>query len=268
MLDLLQYTFFQHALWGALLSSILCGMIGTYVVTRRLVFVSGGIAHASLGGVGMGAYMGFSPVLGAAAFAILSAFGIRRLSSGGEVREDSAIGMLWTLGMSIGILFASLSPGFMPDLPSFLFGNILYVGTTDLWVQGALLLVVGAFFAMFMRSIVAVAFDVDFAMTQGIRVERIETAMLVLSALTIVSCLHMMGIVLVISLLSVPQATAGYLTHHFGRLMLYSAAFALLDCVGGLFLSAWLNVPSGASIIVVSVAVYFAVRTIKQVISR
>ncbi len=260
MFELLGYTFFQHALWGALLSSILCGIVGTYVVTRRLVFVSGGISHASLGGVGLGAYLGFSPILGATVFALISAFSIQLLSQSGKAREDSAIAMLWTLGMGIGILCASLAPGFMPDLPSFLFGNILYISAESLYIQAVFTAFVALFFILFLRPIVAVAFDADFALTQGIPVARIETAMLLISSLTIVSCLNMMGIVLVISLLSVPQATANLFTHHFGRMICLSILFALLGCLGGLLLSVLLNVPSGASIIVVSIALYFVMR--------
>ena len=129
---LLTYTFFQNALIGALLASVLCAIIGTYVVTRRMVIAGGGMAHASLGGVGLGAYFGFSPLLGAALFATLSGLGIRWISGKRAVREDSAIALLWTLGMALGILFAYLAPGFMTDLPSYLFGDILSISHADL----------------------------------------------------------------------------------------------------------------------------------------
>ena len=127
---MLAYEFFRNALLGGLLVSILCAMVGTYVVTRRMVIVGGGMAHASLGGVGLGAYLGFSPLLGAALFAVFSGYSIDFLSRR-NVREDAAIAMLWTLGMSLGILFAYLTPGFMTDLPSYLFGNIRDVITQE-----------------------------------------------------------------------------------------------------------------------------------------
>ena len=117
-MDILQYTFFQNALIGALLASILCGFVGTYIVTRRLVFISGGITHASFGGIGIGVFAGINPILSAMVFAILSAFGVQWVSRKKDVRKDSAIAMFWTLGMSVGIICCFLTPGFMPDLPS------------------------------------------------------------------------------------------------------------------------------------------------------
>lgn len=122
-MNLLQYTFFQHALLGSLLASIACGIIGTYIVTRRLVFISGGITHASFGGIGLGLYAGISPILSAAVFSVLSAFGVEWLSKRKDMREDSAIAMFWTLGMALGIMFSFLSPGFAPDLSAYLFGK-------------------------------------------------------------------------------------------------------------------------------------------------
>ena len=138
MSGLLGYTFFQHALLGALLASVLCAVVGTYVVTRRLVIAGGGVAHASLGGVGMGAYFGFNPLLGAAVFAVASGFAIQAMGRRAGVREDSAVAMLWTLGMSLGILFAYLAPGFMADLPAYLFGDVLSITRADLWALLAL----------------------------------------------------------------------------------------------------------------------------------
>lgn len=131
-MDILSYSFFQHALIGSLLASILCGIIGTYIVTRRLVFISGGITHASFGGIGIGVFLGINPILSAMVFSIMSACGVQWLSTKGNIREDSAIAMFWTLGMSIGIICSFLTPGFMPDLPSFLFGSILTIGVSDL----------------------------------------------------------------------------------------------------------------------------------------
>lgn len=131
-MDLLQYTFFQHALIGSLLASIVCGLIGTYIVTRRLVFISGGLTHASFGGIGLGLYTGVSPILAAGVFAVLSAFGVEWLSKRNDMREDSAIAVFWTLGMALGIMFTFLSPGFAPDLSAYLFGNILTITFGDI----------------------------------------------------------------------------------------------------------------------------------------
>ena len=268
MPSILTYAFFQHALLGALLACLLCAIVGTYVVTRRMVIAGGGMAHASLGGVGLGAYFGFPPLAGAAVFALCSGLAIDVLSRREAVRGDSAVALLWTLGMSVGILFAYLTPGFMTDLPAYLFGDILSITTTDLWIIGALTLACGLLFATCLPAIVTVAYDRDFAVTRGLPVRAIELGMTALTALTIVSCLHMVGIVLVISLLSVPQLTAGLFARTFGAMIWGSALAGYAGCVGGLFLSYGLDVPGGASIILVSIALYFLCRAIKWAARR
>ena len=207
-MELLNYTFFQYALLGSLLASITCGIIGTYIVTRRLVFISGGITHASFGGIGIGLYTGISPVLSAAIFAVLTAFGVEWMTTKKNTREDSAIAMFWTFGMAIGIIFSFLAPGFTPDLSAFLFGNILTIGTTDLWLLAGLSILLILFFSLFLRPILSIAFDREFAKSQGIPVVLFEYALMFFIALTIVACLRMVGIVLVISLLTIPQMTA------------------------------------------------------------
>lgn len=263
MTTIFTYTFFQNALIGALLASVLCAVVGTYVVTRRMVIAGGGMAHASLGGVGLGAYFGFSPLAGAAVFAVLSGFGIRWLSGKRTVREDSAIAMLWTFGMSLGILFAYLAPGFMTDLPSYLFGDILSISTLDLIVLGLLTLVSVGLYLLLQRPLISVACDRNFALTQGLPVNALESVMMLLTALTIVGCLHMVGIVMVISLLSVPQMTAALFVHTYNRMVWLSALFAYVGCVAGLLLSYFADVPGGASIILMSISIYAVCRTIK-----
>ena len=196
ILELLQYTFFQHALLGSLFASIACGIIGTYIVTRRLVFISGGITHASFGGIGIGLYTGISPLLTAAIFSVLSAFGVEWLSKRSDMREDSAIAVFWTFGMAIGIIFSFLAPGFTPDLSSFLFGNILTITQSDILLLGILSIVLIIFFSLFLRPIVAIAFDREFARSQHLPVATFEYLLMMFIALTIVSCLRMVGIVL------------------------------------------------------------------------
>ncbi|MEG1580668.1 MAG: metal ABC transporter permease [Bacteroidaceae bacterium] len=265
-MDILHYLFFQHAIMGSLLASVLCGIVGTYIVTRRLVFIGGGIAHASLGGVGIGAFFGFQPLLGAAFFSLFSGYSIQWLSRRHEVREDSAIAMLWTFGMSVGILFTYLSPDFMPQLSSYLFGNILTITKADLWMMGFVTLAAIVLFTLFRRTIVAVAFDSEFAQSQGLPVRFLEYAMMTLIALTIVSCLRMVGIVLVISMLSIPQMTANLFTQSFQRMMALSIVVGMMNCMGGLAFSFLYNVPSGASIIFVSILIYIVAKTIKSLI--
>ena len=259
-MNILEYTFFQNALLGSFLASILCGLIGTYIVTRRLVFISGGITHASFGGIGLGVVLSISPILSAMGFSILSAFGVQWMSHRGDVREDSAIAVFWTFGMSLGIICCFLSPGFMPDLPSFLFGSILTIGEADLWLLGTLVVLVAVVFALLYRTILSVAFDANFARSQRLPVDFIEYLMMALIAMTIVATLRMVGIVLSISLLTIPQMTANTLTHDFKRIIAWSIVIGWVDCLLGLSLSYSLNVPSGASIIFVSILVYLVAK--------
>ena len=256
LIELVQYTFFQHALLGSLFASIACGIIGTYIVTRRLVFISGGITHASFGGIGIGLYTGVSPILSAALFSVLSAFGVEWLSKRKDMREDSAIAVFWTFGMAIGIIFSFLSPGFAPDLSAFLFGNILTITRADIVVLAVLSLLLIAVFSIFLSPIIYIAFDREFARSQRIPVVLFEYILMMFIALTIVACLRMIGIVLAMSLLTIPQLTANLFTVSFKRIILLSILFAYIGCAGGLLLSYQLQIPSGAAIIFFSILTY------------
>lgn len=256
LIELLRFTFFQNALLGSFLASIVCGMIGTYIVTRRLVFISGGITHASFGGIGLGLYWGISPLLSATVFSILSAFGVEWLSKRSDMREDSAIAVLWTFGMAIGIIFSFLTPGYASDLSSYLFGNILTITYQDICLLGVLVAVVGLFFFIFLRSIITIAFDREFARSQRMPVLLFEYLMMTFIALTIVACLRMVGIVLVISMLTLPQMTANLFTHSFRNMIFISILIGWISCIGGLLLSYKLSVPSGAAIIFFSILIY------------
>ena len=256
ILELLHYTFFRHALLGSLFASIACGIIGTYIVTRRLVFISGGITHASFGGIGLGLYAGISPLLSAAIFSVLSAFGVEWLSKRKDMREDSAIAVFWTFGMAVGIIFSFLAPGFTPDLSAFLFGNILTITPTDIWMLATLSVLLILFFTLFLNPIIYIAFDREFARSQRIPVAIFEYLLMMFIALTIVSCLRMVGIVLAISLLTLPQMTANLFTHSFKRIIWLSIAIGYIGCLGGLVISYKLQVPSGAAIIFFSILVY------------
>lgn len=255
-MDLLQYTFIQHALIGSLLASIACGLVGTYIVTRRLVFISGGLTHASFGGIGLGLYTGISPILSAAVFAVLSAFGVEWLSKRKDMREDSAIAVFWALGMAVGVMFTFLSPGFAPDLSAYLFGNILTITQADLVFLGCVAALLAVFFMLFRHPIVYVAFDREFARSQGLRVQLLEYMMMLFIALTIVACLRMVGIVLVISLLTIPQMTANLFVCRFHHIIWLSVGIGYASCLGGLYLSFRENIPSGASIIFFSIVIY------------
>ena len=186
------------------------------------------------------------------------------LSKRKDMREDSAIAVFWTLGMAVGVIFTFLSPGYAPDLSAYLFGNILTITLTDIALLGALALLLGVFFALCLNPIVYIAFDREFAHSQGIRVRTFEYLLMMFTALTIVACLRMVGIVLVISLLTIPQVTANLFTHSFKHMALLSVPIGYAGCLGGLWLSFQCNVPSGASIIFVSILIYLACKAIKR----
>lgn len=267
-MNILHYTFFQNALLGSLLASIVCGFIGTYIVTRRLVFISGGITHASFGGIGLGVFLGFNPIVSAMLFAIFSACGIQWMSHRSDAREDSAIALFWTFGMSVGIICCFLTPGFMPDLPSFLFGNILTISHGDLLLLAILSLLLLAIFTLLFRPILSVAFDACFARSQKLPVSAIECMMMILIAMTIVSTLRMVGVVLAISLLTIPQMTANLFTYSFKRIIAYSILVGWVDCLLGLTFGYMLNIPSGAAIIFVSIIIYALLKAIKVLIFK
>lgn len=257
---ILEYAFFQNAILGSLLASILCGIVGTYIVTRRLVFISGGLTHASFGGIGLGVFLGLDPILSAMVFATASALGVQWMSNRGDVREDSAIAMFWTLGMSVGIVFSFLTPGFMSDLTGYLFGSILTIGRGEVGLLAVLTAITVLIFTFFYRQILSVAFDRIFARSQHLPVDGIEYGMMVVIALTIVAVLRLVGIVLALSLLTIPQMTANLLTHSYKRMMFLSILFGWAGCLCGLFASYWLDVPSGASIICVSILLFVVVK--------
>ncbi len=246
---ILEYAFFRNALATAVLTSILSAMVGTYIVSRKIVFISGGITHASFGGIGMAYFLGLNPFLGAAVFAVLSATGIEWISHRGKVREDSAIAILWSLGMALGIIFVFMTPGYTPDLMGFLFGNILSVTLSDLYLLLAFCIVAGLFFWMFYRPIVNTAFDPEFASIVGVPVAFFRYAMSVMMALAIVISIRSVGIILVLSLFTIPQITAMLFTRNFASVIPLAAFWGVLGSVLGLFASYLLDIPSGAAII-------------------
>lgn len=264
-IELLSYPFFQNAILGSLLASIACGIVGVYVVVRRLVFISGGITHASFGGLGMGFYFGWNPILSALIFSVLSAFGIEWLSSRQDVREDSAIGTFWSLGMAIGIIFIYLKPGFAPNLNDYLFGNILTITTPDILWLTILSIVLIVVFYIFKREIIFTAFDSEFATTKQVPVKLIKYGMMMFIAITIVLSIRLVGVVLLMSLLTVPQMTANLFTSNFIKMIFLSVLIGFIGCLIGLFLSAVLDVPSGVFIIFTQIIIFLLFRGLMSI---
>lgn len=265
MFELFSYTFFNHAVIAALLGSITCGIIGTYVVTRRLVFIAGGITHASFGGLGIGYYLGFSPLVAAGIFAALSASVVEAIGSRKKIREDSAIAMAWSFGMAIGIIFIFLSPGYAPNLMSYLFGSILTVSHNDIWVMMSLAIVVITVFIIFFNDIKFISFDEEFARSGGAPISFIKYLLIVLVALTSVLYIKVAGIILVLSLLTIPQNMAMLFSRNLKGIMILSIIFGIVGSMSGLLLSYYLDIPSGASIIFVLVILYFVAYTYQKI---
>ncbi len=244
-----EYTFFRHAIYAAILTSILAAMVGTYIVSRKIVFISGGITHASFGGIGLAYFLGLNPFLGAAIFAVLSAVGIEWISHQGKIREDSAIAIIWSFGMALGIIFVFLTPGYTPNLMSFLFGSILSVGKAELYILLAFCLLAALFFFVFFRPVVHTAFDPEFSTVMGLPVRFFRYAMMVVIGLAIVISIRTVGIILVLSLFTIPQLTAMVFTRNYAWIMPLAALWGITGSVAGLFFAYGLNIPSGAAII-------------------
>ena len=248
--DLIQYGYLTNALAACVLSGITCGIIGTYVVCRRMVFLAGGITHASFGGLGIAFYLGANPIAGALIFAVLSALGIEWAGSRGRIREDSAIGIIWSVGMAVGALFMSLRPGYTSgDLSAFLFGSIVTVTRTDVTALAVLTLSVGIGALLWLRPVMYVAFDRDFARSRGIPTRAISYLMAALVAVTIVLSIRIMGIVLLISLITMPVVIVNTLSRSYRTIALCAPLIAVAGNVAGLAASYNFEVPPGAAII-------------------
>ena len=263
LIDLLHYPFFQLALVGIALISIASAIIGTYVRTRRMVSLSGGVTHACFGGLGLGYYLGISPIAMAAVFAVGSSLGVDWLSRRHRVREDSAIAVIWAIGMAIGVLFVFLTPGYVPELNTFLFGNILTINLTDVYVFAAFTAILVGFLVWKFRTIVTVAFDSDFARVAGLPVTFVSTAMTVLTAIGIVLTIRLVGVMLLMSMLSLPIMIAEVFVNRYKQLMLVSVGVSLVSCLVGLCLGAWIEVPCSALIVMVLAAGYILARATK-----
>lgn len=261
--ELFKYDFFVLALVGVCIISVASAIIGTYIISRRLVALSGGVTHACFGGLGLGYFLGVSPIAMAAVFAVGSSLGVDWLARRHRVREDSAIAVIWALGMAVGVLFVFLTPGYVPELNSFLFGNILTVNVGDIVMFGGYTLLLVGFMRWRYDQIVACAFDRDFARIAGVKVGFVTTVLTVLTALCIVLTIRLVGVMLLMSMLSLPMMIAEQYCHRFKGLMVWSAVVSLTACVTGLLLGAAIDVPCSAVIVLLLAVAYFVARIIR-----
>lgn len=266
--NIFQYDFIIKGLLGAIFASITAGLAGTYIVSKRMVFLSGGITHASFGGIGIGYFAGINPVIGAAVFGIMSALGVEYLSVKQRIREDSAIGILWAFGMAIGIIFIYLTPGYTPNLMSYLFGSILTVTGTDIIALGIMSLILILYFGVFYRTILYISFDEVFARTYSSYVDIFKYITTSLMALTIVLNIRMAGVVLVISLLTIPPNIAMIFTKVYFKIVIWSILTGFIGTATGYTISYFAGIPVGATIIFTLVIVWFIVKSLSQLFKK
>ncbi|HSL84824.1 MAG TPA: metal ABC transporter permease [Thermoanaerobaculia bacterium] len=268
--DLLSYGFIRNAVVAGLLAAVLCGVVGTFVVVKRLVFLAGGVAHAAFGGLGICYFLGVDPRLGAAAAAVVSALALANAGGpgGGSRSHDARIGILWAVGMALGVVFIYKIPGYAPNLMAYLFGNILTVRESDVLLTLGVTVVVAALFLLFFKESVALAFDEEFAAVQGVPVRTARTVLMLLTALSVVFLLQLVGIVLVIALLTIPPVVALRFAGGFGAVVGLSIAIGVAMTQGGLALSYLYDLPSGPAIVLLGAALLALVDVGRRAFAR
>ena len=252
MIEALSYDFIQNALIAGVLVSMASGIIGSLIVVNRMVFLAGGIAHTAYGGIGLAVFFGFPIFLGASIFSVISALIISFITFNHRNRMDTSIGLMWAVGMALGVVLIDLTPGYNIDLMSYLFGSILAVSHNDLYYMGGLLFVIVVIMTFWYRDILAVSYDTQYASLRGINVKFFYTLILVLSALTVVVAIKVVGLILVIAMLTIPVYIAEKLSNTLSIMMILSGLFSSLFTLFGLYISYSYNIASGASIILVS----------------
>ena len=253
---ILHYRFMQNALLAALLASIVTGIIGTIAIEKKLISMSGGIAHASFGGIGLGYMLGFEPIWGGLMFAVASSAMISRLPKSTRLKADTMIGILWSFGMSLGILFITLAPGYMPDMTSYLFGDILSVSSGFIVYIAVFTVVVIALFAMLYHPLVLYLFDEEYATARGINVTLLRWVVYIMIPIGIIVLVKVVGIILTIALMTIPVSIAKLYFNSIGKVVGFSMLFSFVFCLAGLAVAYYANIPSGVCIVIISTLVY------------
>ncbi|MDD2371156.1 MAG: metal ABC transporter permease [Firmicutes bacterium] len=254
--DLLKYQFLQNAFIAGILASVLAGVIGFIIVEKKMIMMSGGIAHASYGGVGLGYLIGIEPIYGALGFSLLSAVSVGLIKRKGGTDSDIVIGLFWSLGMALGIIFISLMPGYPPNLTSYLFGNILAVTRADLMMMLVVAIFVSVLFISLFNNWKAYLFDEEFSGIRGTGVVLLEYLLLIMIALTVVVLIRIVGIILALAILIAPAATAKLLFRKMSARVMMSVVFGVLFIFFGIWLAYTLNTAAGAMIVLVAVITY------------
>jgi zinc transport system permease protein len=252
MLEALQYEFMRNALAAGLLASVICGIMGTLVVVNRIVFLSGGIAHAAFGGIGLSFFLGWPYLFGTLGFSIAAAMVMAAVSLKARHRADTIIGVIWAIGMAFGIILLDLTPGYNVDLMSYLFGSILTVPGADLWVMLTVGALIGGFVIYFYKDLLAISYDEEFARIRGVPIRALYFALIGLLAVTIVLIIRIVGLILVIALLTIPPFMVEKYAKSLFQMMIGSSLLGAVFTIFGLWLSYAFDLTSGASIILVA----------------
>jgi zinc transport system permease protein len=252
MIEALQFDFMRNALMAGVLVSLACGIVGTFVVINRIVFVSGGIAHAAYGGIGLGYFLNFNPFFGAILFSVGAALAMGTVQRRTHQRTDTIIGVIWAIGMAIGIILVDLASGYKADLMSYLFGSILAVPTRDLWIMLGLDVIILTLVTLFYKELLAISFDEMFATVVDVPVNAIYLTLMCLIALTVVMMMRVVGLIMVIALLTMPAAISNQFVSNMKKMMILASLLGVIFTTTGLCLSYTLNLTSGATIILVA----------------
>jgi zinc transport system permease protein len=268
LVEALQFGFMRNALMAGVLVSVACGIIGTFVVIKRIVFVSGGIAHAAYGGIGLGYFFRFNPVLGAIIFSVTAALGMGAVQRKTRQRADTIIGVMWAIGMAVGIILVDKTAGYKADLMSYLFGSILAVPLSDLLIMLVLDLFIIALVVLFYKELLAISFDETFAIVENVPVDTMYMMLLCMIAFTVVMMMRVVGLIMVIALLTMPAAISGQFVKDMKRMMVLASILGVIFTTTGLWLSYFLNLTSGATIIMISGVVYLLSLAVKPLLRR
>ena len=252
MIEALQFEFMRNALLAGLLASIICDIMGTLVVVNRIVFLSGGIAHAAFGGIGLAFFLGWNFMVGTIGFSIAAALIMAAITLKAKHRADTVIGVIWAVGMALGIILLDLTPGYNVDLMSYLFGSILTVPDSDIWLMLGTGVGIAGIVIFFYNDYLALSYDEEFAQIRGVHVKPLYYLMTVMLAVGVVMLIQVVGLILVIALLTIPPYVAEKYSRSLIEMMLISTVLSAIFTLAGLWLSYELNLTSGATIILVA----------------
>jgi len=265
---ILNYAFMRNALIAAMLASIVTGIIGTVAIEKKLISMSGGIAHASFGGIGLGYLLGFEPIWGGLLFAAAASGMICKLPKNSGLKADTMVGILWSFGMALGILFISIAPGYMPDMTSYLFGDILSVSNSSVYYMAGFTAAVVLLFVMLYNRLILYLFDEEFAKVRGMNVRLLEWVVYIMLPVGIIVLVKVVGIILTIALMSIPASIAKLYFKSFGKVVVLSMVLSFVFCIAGLSAAYYINIPSGVSIVIISTVVYLALMLTRNGIQR